>query len=231
MANYNFTDASISGVPKPPQHTPIEDRLFIRRNIIDCSKQNLDAGDADVGRCLNVPANTEVINVWLRVITAETANGTVDVGYGTDVDYWGNAVHLDATGVALTQLYKTSTWDAGQVADNEMTTVDVTVSGAVLGDVVQCSIAVDLVDSIFTGYVSTSDTVTITVQNVSGSAVNLASSTFYIYVDKAPRSRQPLHFSAADTIDVKATTDVADVDIDGAKFEIIALMRRSLDTY
>jgi hypothetical protein len=41
----------------------------------------------------------------------------------------------------------------------------------------------------------------------------------------------PIYFAAADTIDVVATTDTADVDLDGAKFEVVAVMIQSIDTY
>jgi hypothetical protein len=149
---YNFTDGSISGVPKPPEHTPIEDRLFVRRNIIDCSKQTLDAGSADVGQVINIPAGTTVINAWIRVITAETADGTCDLGYGGSVNVWGNALTLDSA---------------------------------------------------------------------AGSILSLA----------AGSQPAPIHFAAADTIDVVATTDTTDVDLDGAKFEVVALMLKALDTY
>jgi hypothetical protein len=41
----------------------------------------------------------------------------------------------------------------------------------------------------------------------------------------------PLYFSAADTIDLVATTDTADVDLDGLKVEVTAVMLRVQDTY
>ena len=147
---YNFTNGSISGVPKPPEHTPIEDRLFIRRNIIDCSKQTLDAGESDVGQCINIPAGCTVITAWIRIITAETANGTLDLGYGGNPDEWGDALAVDSAAH--------------------------TILGAIQDWV-------------------------------------------------------PVHFNAADTIDVTATTDTADVDLDGVKFEVVAVMHKSLDAY
>lgn len=113
---------------------------FVRSNIVDCANRNLDAGEDDVGQVLNIPANTWVVRVLLRTITAETANGTVDLGHGGNPDVWGDALAIDAA--------------AGIVA-----TLDV-----------------------------------------------------------------PQYFASADTIDVTATTDTADVDIDGWKFEICAIM-------
>jgi hypothetical protein len=82
------------------------------------------------------------------VLTAEPANGTVDLGYGGDVDEWGDGLSL--------------------------ATADATVG----------------------------------------------------FVDVM----SPIFFADADTIDVVATTDGADVDIDGAKIEVFALMYKHVDT-
>ena len=140
MATYNFTDGSISGLEKIADNLPNTKGPYVRSAVVDCAKQNLDAGDGDVGQVLNIPADTWVMRVLLRTITAETANGTVDLGHGGDADVWGDALAIDAA--------------AGIVA-----TLDV-----------------------------------------------------------------PQYFASADTIDVTATTDTADVDIDGWKFEIVAVM-------
>ena len=146
---YVFYDGSISGQMVPPRHTPEEDEMFILRNIVDFSKQTLEAGEGDIAQVLYIPADTTVIACWLRIITAETTNGTVDLGYGGS-NGWGDALGLD-----------------GSV-------------GAILG--------------------CTHDWV-------------------------------PIYFGDADTVDITATTDTADVDIDGAKVEVVAVCLKSLDTY
>jgi hypothetical protein len=137
---YNFTNGSISGQPKVHDTLPNTTGSFVRSNIVDCANQNLDAGNGDIGQCINIPADTWVMRVLLRTITAETASGTVDLGHGGNADVWGDALAIDAA--------------AGIVA-----TLDV-----------------------------------------------------------------PQYFASADTIDVTATTDTADVDIDGWKFELVAIM-------
>ena len=96
-ATTNWTDGSIAGVDKPHAKTPKGGEVFVLRNIIDCSKTTLDAGDGDVAQVLNVPAGTIVWYAMLRVITAETANGTVDLGYGGSANVWGNALDIDST--------------------------------------------------------------------------------------------------------------------------------------
>jgi hypothetical protein len=146
MATYNFTDGSIAGQMKPTQVTVKETGLTIMRNIVDCSKQTLDAGVGDVGQVLNISAGTTVLTAWIRVITAETANGTVDLGYAAG-NTWGDGVSLDSADAVVGHLFT------------------------------------------------------------------------------------PIYFAADDTIDVVATTDVADVDIDGAKFEVCALCLHSVNTY
>ncbi len=137
---YNFMDGSIDGQPVIPDNLPNTTGVYARSQIVDCANQTLDAGEDDVGQILNIPADTWVLRVLLRTITAETANGTVDLGTDLNPDVWGDALAIDAA--------------AGEVA-----TLDV-----------------------------------------------------------------PSYFAAANTIDVTATTDTADVDIDGWKFELIALM-------
>lgn len=140
MAAYNFTDGSISGQPKAKDTLPNTTGLYCRSNIVDFANQTLDAGDGDTGKLINVPANTWVLGVALRVLTAEDANGTIDLGVtGGDVDQWGGALDLASTG------------------------------------------------------------------NVE---------TLYA----------PEYFASAGTIDALATTDGADVDIDGAKIEVVAIL-------
>lgn len=138
---YNFTNGSISGQPKAVDTLPNTTGLFVRSNYVDFSNQTLEAGESDVAQVINIPADTWVLQVVLRVITADDTNATVNVGYGAG-DTWGDGVSLASTGnVALT--------------------------------------------------------------NNSGAAY---------------------YFSSADTIDITATTDTADVDIDGAVIEIAAVM-------
>ena len=142
---YNFTDGSVAGHSVPADVTLHENRVRVKRNILDFSKQTLDAGEDDIAQAINIPANTTVLSAYIRVITAETANGTCDLGYGGNVDQWGDGVSL-AT------------------------------ANAIVGGL-----------------------------------------------------DAPKYFAAADTIDVLATTDTADVDIDGAKIEVVARMLKHVD--
>lgn len=147
MATYNFTDGSLPGQVMPAETTLHENKVVVRRNILDFSKQTLDAGVGDVAQAIKVPANTTVLRAGIRVITAETANGTCDLGYGGAVNKWGNALSLAA-------------------------------ANAIVGG-----------------------------------------------------TDAPVFFAAEDTIDVAATVDTADVDLDGAKIEVFAEMLKHVDIY
>ena len=145
---YKFTDGSIEGAMVPAATTLKENEVVIRRNIIDLSLQTLDAGEGDVAECLIVPAKTTVLWAGLRVITAETADGTCDLGYGGNPDEWGDALALDVANLSL-------------------------------------------------GFID---------------------------------GMSPVYFATADTIDITATADSADVDLDGAKIEVFAAMIKHVDT-
>lgn len=137
---YNFTDGSISGQPKCKETLPNTGGYYTRSNVVDFANQTLEAGEDDVAQVINIPADTYVVQVLLRTITAETASGTVDLGTDLDVDQWGAALAVDAA--------------AGIVQ------------------------TIDIAE----------------------------------------------YFATANTIDILATTDTGDVDIDGWKCEIIAVM-------
>jgi hypothetical protein len=147
---YVFYDGTVAGTSINPQMDTQLNYLTVRRVIVDLANQTLDAGEGDIAQVIPIPAGTVVLSAWIRIITAETANGTLDLGWGTNPDEWGDALAVDAT--------------AG------------TIAGAI------------------------NDWV-------------------------------PLYFSAADTIDLTATTDTADIDLDGLKVEVTAVMLRVQDTY
>lgn len=73
----------------------------------------------------------------------------------------------------------------GSIAGGDEAAVDVTVTGAALGDFVKVAAEVDLTDLVLTASVTAADTVTIVVANNTGGAVDLASTTFNGLVEKA----------------------------------------------
>lgn len=70
-----------------------------------------------------------------------------------------------------------ATWDAGEIADGDMESKDITVTGAAIGDFVLISMGVDVADLVVSGQVTAADTVTATLANNTGGAVDLASTT------------------------------------------------------
>jgi len=62
---------------------------------------------ADVIQAITIPAGTFVYNAWLQVENVCTANANVDLGYGSDSDYWGAAMPVDATGIVTHRKFET----------------------------------------------------------------------------------------------------------------------------
>ena len=194
------------------------------RVAVNFALQTLDASASDVQQLITVPANTMVLRCWPVVTTSGTANASIDIGYGGDADFWGNAVALDNTG-CNTILFASTTWDAGSIADGDEEAKEITVDGAALGDsVISVNHGVDVADLAIVAQVTAANTVTAQLGNWTGGAIDLASTTTQVYVDKAIRGRAPfiLSATAADTIDITATVNAADADPASGVVEIYA---------
>lgn len=228
---YNFTDGSITSQMIPPEVRITEQSPTILRNILDFSLQDIEAGASDVAQALIVPKDTTVLKCWARVITAETTDATIDLGYGDDADYFGSELNVDATGIVASTLKSTTVWDAGAIADGNEEAKDLTVAGAAIGDRATVTASIDLLDVELSGSVTAEDTVTAILSNNTGGEVNLASGSFTAVVTKAPLIDVPLHFAAADTIDITATDTNGDVDLDALKIEVSALCIKQIDSY
>jgi hypothetical protein len=63
-----------------------------------------------------------------------------------------------------------------------MESVNITVTGAALGDFVLVSLGTDTLDLVLTAQVTVANTVTATLANNTGAAVDLGSSTIYVRV-------------------------------------------------
>jgi hypothetical protein len=226
---YNFTDGTLTRASTPSQKNYIPVPFEVRRNTVNFALATLDVSASDVAQALYIPANTTVLSAFIRVITAETADATCSLGYGSDPAYWGKNLNLDVTGIVPTILYATATYDAAScpsytaASGASHVSVDVTVAGASLGDITNASLAVDVVDLVLSSTVTAEDTVTVVLANPTGAAIDLASTTLRVTVIKAPRLFTPLYFATADTIDITGSATNGDVDIDAAKVEVIAI--------
>ena len=91
---------------------------------------------------------------------------------------WLIELHLNQT------LTASATWDAGSIADGDEEAKDVTVTGAALGDYVLASLSVDVADLALSAQVTAANTVTASLLNNTGGAIDLASATLYVMVIK-----------------------------------------------
>jgi len=99
---------------------------------------------------------------------------------------WLSAVvdALDAINAPFTgMLVGSATWDAASIADGDAEDKDIVVTGAALGDFVTAvSFSLDLTGLQLTAAVTATDTVTATLSNSTGGAVDLASGTVRVVV-------------------------------------------------
>lgn len=76
----------------------------------------------------------------------------------------------------------TATWDPSEIANGGSATTTIAVPGAQLGDFVLVSFSIDIAGLILTAYVSSLNTVTLVLANLSGAPVDLASGTAKVLV-------------------------------------------------
>jgi ABC-type uncharacterized transport system YnjBCD substrate-binding protein len=75
-----------------------------------------------------------------------------------------------------------TTWDPASIADGGMEAKEVTVTGAVLGDFAIASFSLDVSDLALSASVTAANTVTCTLSNNTGGAVDLGSGTVSVLV-------------------------------------------------
>lgn len=73
-------------------------------------------------------------------------------------------------------------WNPAEIADGDLESNDITVTGAALGDFVLVSSSIDVVDLALVGQVTAADTVTVSLLNNTGAPVNLGETTIYVRV-------------------------------------------------
>ena len=143
------------------------------------------------------------LKIWGYTSSTDDATAIVASGYfntAADLLSEGDRIFADASdgqidlvvsditsGVVQTQgpgLQATSTWDAASILDGDEVAVEVTVTGAELGDSVLASLSVDVADLVLSAAVTAADTVTAVLANNTGGAVDLASATLKVRVLK-----------------------------------------------
>lgn len=130
-------------------------------------------GSADVDRSYGISLDN-IGSLLLRDNTAWQAVGT------------GNYVNAVTAYLPNSIISGSATYDPPNLVDGAGATTTVTVTGAALGDLVECvSFSLDLQGIMVTGYVSAANTVSVRFQNESGAALDLGSGTLRARVRKA----------------------------------------------
>jgi len=104
--------------------------------------------------------------------------------FGTVVAEDGFKIGNAASSTAfITGVYEYSgAADFASIADGNMETKSVTVTGAAVGDYVLCNLGVDIVDHQLTGTVISANTVEVTLSNSGAVATDFASATLKVLV-------------------------------------------------
>lgn len=118
----------------------------------------------------------------LQVFTNDTTAFNVDVAYGCIA--FGEAPPVYLPSQAEVVLDGSVTHNVGSLVDGAGETFTITVTGAALGDFALASFPGTLSGMSVTAYVSAADTVSVRVQNESGSTIDLSSSTWRARVFK-----------------------------------------------
>ena len=112
-----------------------------------------------------------------------SGNYKMDMSFGeNNSKAWNNRMALTGDGQLKGLIFQSFTYDVASINDGVGETKVVTVLGVALGDIVHVGPGIDLQDMTVSGYVQAADLVEVRVQNESGSAKNLASSTWNLIV-------------------------------------------------
>ena len=104
MATYDVTGPG--GVNRPGRYNPGVRTPYLVENTIDVSAINGDAGSAngDILQCIDIPAETLIMNAGVEVLTACSSSTTIDIGVtGTTAGFSDADAYVDgydATGAA-----------------------------------------------------------------------------------------------------------------------------------
>jgi hypothetical protein len=151
----------------------------------------------------NFSGSGKGLKIWGYLSAADDATAINASGYfntAADLLEVGDRIFCQATdgqldlvvatissGVVTTRgpgMQATATWDAASIADGDEVAVEVTVTGAELGDFVLASLSVDVADLVLSAAVTAANTVTAVLANNTGGAIDLASATLKVRVIK-----------------------------------------------
>lgn len=97
-ATYDFTNSAVAYTSVCPVTTLEDNRLVVRRVVIDFAEQNLAAGQS--AQVMVLPANTLVVQAGVRCITAD-ANANYNLGDLGQDNIWFNETEAADTANAV----------------------------------------------------------------------------------------------------------------------------------
>ena len=159
-----------------------------------------------------------IADVIIRDVSADATAAEATFGQtGAKTDWLQRQrlfTHLNAADDAVilkrrSYLEGSATWDAASIADGDEEAKEITVTGAALGDFCLCSHSVDVVDLVLSGQVTAANTVTASLANNTGGALDLGSGTVRARVWKLDEGF--VEYTAAEIfcIDVTVAASVA----------------------
>jgi hypothetical protein len=94
---------------------------------------------------------------------------------------WERSLVFNSRGPVIEE---SSVWDPGNIGARSLVSIDVTVTGAALGDLASASFGLDVQDLVLAAAVTAANTVTVTLTNNTASGVNLNQGTLFVKVTK-----------------------------------------------
>ncbi len=180
-------DATIAGIRVVAGTASVKNCVIVG-NKIDNTVTGIHLYTAanSIEKC-NVSLNT-ISNVTTGISWGPTnavINNTIAhniMGAGVTTAYSGTAESNHLNDIIKTSISAYATWDPASIANGARESTDVTVTGALLGDFVKGSFSLDLAGLTLSATVKATNTVTATLSNNTGGAVDLASGTLSVVV-------------------------------------------------
>ena len=170
----------------PPAWDTIAEADLPAHNVLSAAHGDALAAAAVLGDILHGNATPKWARLAGQITTTKKFLTQTGSGSVSAVPAWGTIAAGDIpahasshvpTGSDPLSLQGSATWDPASIANNTGLSTTVTVTGAVLGDFALASFSLDLQGMSISACVSSANTVTVTLINVTGGAINLGSGT------------------------------------------------------
>lgn len=146
-----------------------DDQINITNNAGAALTFTLPTGADQDGREITVTQVVGTDDTTINGILLSAPGESATIRYDHANTTWNTISVVTAT--------NTTTWDPGSIADGDEEAKEITVTGAVLGDLVLASFSLDVQDLVLRASVTAADTVTAILANNTGGAIDLGSGT------------------------------------------------------